>query len=30
MRERLRQLDGSLEIQSEGSGTTVIARLKVA
>ncbi len=30
MRERLRQLNGSLEIQSEGSGTTVIARLKVA
>ncbi|MGA8273999.1 MAG: ATP-binding protein [Candidatus Sulfotelmatobacter sp.] len=30
MRERLRQLDGSLEIQSEGTGTTVIARLKVA
>ncbi len=30
MRERLRQLDGSLEIQSEGSGTTVVARLKVA
>jgi PAS domain S-box-containing protein len=30
MRERLRQLDGSLEIQSEGTGTTVIARLKIA
>jgi PAS domain S-box-containing protein len=30
MRERVRQLDGSLDIQSEGSGTTVIARLKVA
>jgi two-component system NarL family sensor kinase len=30
MRERLRQLDGSLEIQSEGTGTTVIARFKVA
>jgi PAS domain S-box-containing protein len=30
MRERLRQLNGSLDIQSEGRGTTVIARLKVA
>ena len=30
MRERLRQLDGSLEIKSEGDGTTVIAKLKVA
>ena len=30
MRERLRQLHGSLEIQSEGRGTTVIAKLKVA
>lgn len=30
MLERLRQLDGSLEIQSEGSGTMVIARLRVA
>lgn len=30
MRERLRQLDGSLEIISEGEGTTVIAKLKVA
>ncbi|MGA9390739.1 MAG: ATP-binding protein [Candidatus Sulfotelmatobacter sp.] len=30
MRERLRQLDGSLEIISEGDGTTVIAKLKVA
>ena len=29
MRERLRQLDGALEIQSEGTGTTVIATLKV-
>ena len=30
MRERLRQLDGSLEIQSEGRGTTVIAKVKIA
>ncbi len=30
MRERLRQLHGSLDIQSEGRGTTVIAKLKVA
>jgi PAS domain S-box-containing protein len=30
MRERLRQLDGTLEIQSEGPGTTVIAKLKIA
>ena len=30
MRERLRQLEGNLEIQSEGRGTTVIAKLKVA
>jgi PAS domain S-box-containing protein len=30
MRERLRQLNGSLDIESEGRGTTVIARLKVA
>jgi PAS domain S-box-containing protein len=30
MRERLRQLDGTLEIQSEGNGTTVIAKLKIA
>ncbi|HZW80603.1 MAG TPA: PAS domain-containing sensor histidine kinase [Candidatus Deferrimicrobiaceae bacterium] len=30
MRERLRQLNGSLDIQSEGRGTTVIAKLKVA
>jgi signal transduction histidine kinase len=30
MRERLRQLDGTLEIESEEGGTTVIAKLKVA
>jgi signal transduction histidine kinase len=30
MRERLRQLEGTLEIQSEGSGTTVVAKLKIA
>jgi two-component system, NarL family, sensor kinase len=30
MRERLRQLEGNLEIQSEGRGTTIIAKLKVA
>jgi len=30
MRERLRQLGGSLEIQSEGRGTTVIAKVKIA
>jgi PAS domain S-box-containing protein len=30
MRERLRQLHGSLEIQSEGTGTAVIAILKTA
>jgi PAS domain S-box-containing protein len=30
MRERLRQLHGSLDIPSEGRGTTVIAKLKVA
>lgn len=30
MRERLRQLHGSLDIQSEGRGTTVIAKLRVA
>jgi len=30
MGERLRQLDGSLEIQSEGRGTTVIAKVKIA
>jgi signal transduction histidine kinase len=30
MRERLRQLDGTLDIQSEGIGTTVIASLKIA
>jgi len=30
MRERLCQFHGSLENQSEGAGTTVIARLKVA
>jgi PAS domain S-box-containing protein len=30
MRERLRQLGGALEIQSEGSGTVVCATLKVA
>jgi signal transduction histidine kinase len=30
MRERLRQLDGALEIQSKGPGTTVIAKLKIA
>jgi PAS domain S-box-containing protein len=29
MRERLRQLAGTLEIESEGTGTTVIATLKV-
>jgi two-component system, NarL family, sensor kinase len=30
MRERLRQLGGSLEIQSEGRGTTVIAKVRIA
>jgi signal transduction histidine kinase len=30
MRERVRQLDGSLDIQSDESGTTVIAKLKVS
>lgn len=30
MRERLRQLDGTLEIESEGTGTTVIAKFKIA
>ncbi len=30
MRERLRQLHGTLEIQSEGRGTTVIAKLQAA
>jgi len=30
MRERLRQLSGSLEIDSNGSGTVVVARLPVA
>ena len=30
MRERLRQLGGSLQIESSGEGTTVIARLPVA
>jgi PAS domain S-box-containing protein len=30
MRERVRQLDGTLDIQSEGSGTTVIATLKIS
>jgi PAS domain S-box-containing protein len=30
MRERVRQLDGSLDILSEGSGTTIIATLKAA
>jgi signal transduction histidine kinase len=30
MRERLRRLGGTLEIKSDGSGTTVSATLKVA
>jgi signal transduction histidine kinase len=30
MRERLRRLDGTLEIGSDGSGTVVSATLKVA
>ena len=30
VRERLRQLSGSLEIDSNGSGTVVVARLPVA
>jgi signal transduction histidine kinase len=30
MRERVRQLEGTLEIHSEGSGTTVVANLKAA
>jgi signal transduction histidine kinase len=30
MRERLRQLGGSLEINSNGTGTVVVARLPVA
>jgi signal transduction histidine kinase len=29
MRERLRQLGGGLEIQSNGHGTTIVARLSV-
>ena len=30
MRERLRQLGGTLEVKSNGSGTVVVARLPVA
>jgi signal transduction histidine kinase len=30
MRERVRQLGGNLEVQSNGAGTTIIATLPIA